>query len=233
MKAKLTCRIVVNPEDAPELLNELETFQPRWLKSVRVITFTPPMLTKVPGGIIMFDTTHLPNNTRLTLNVEEAGGQQGHGKGSAVVICDTDGKPLRPVYVPTNKIDTNGIHAYFVSEKPIIVVRMNFDGSAFRLELSEHQIWREGPVAWLNPQPIFASENAVSWFCPHCGGSFLRNCEHKSPRGTVCENDLVCKTALPISLKKFKKVVVASAIKATCLNCRHAHFSADLTKISG
>ncbi|GEM_PF-6865308 len=225
MVPTITARIPVNPgEEAAALMAILDKsgYQPRLSLSGNKL-HVPLLPMSRPGA---FRIPEQAEGVPLFLEAWELGGRKGDS-GHGVVVCDNQGRPLKPFHVTTKSGPDGAHHAKFAAEGSIVIVQARFSNA--KLDITGFDVTADYPIAWLDRFSIKDQNNArdiVQWRCAGCPKTFReqRPQEHRTPKGAACEGEIYYILQLPMVISQFEDAIQAAIAKASCPNCRHIHY---------
>lgn len=178
---------------------------------------------------------------------EQGGGYTNTGE--AQIVCDSKGKPKKPVYIRRAGQLANREHALFIVEPGDIVVRANHHREDFQIEILQVEKIEGTYYDERYSMPNTTEEQLLSWaqesaWVRNRRGQVLPETlgEYKSAAGLyryvlirIPETFAICKPLAQFDMgewdneeaaKKFADAISAAKEKATCYHCREPHFAA-------
>lgn len=142
---KITARISREDKDLVNILTKRNIVA----KSVRggVIVELPQSDSNIPE----FEIPEEVNGAILLIDVTEYGGGATN-TGDSVVVCGTQGEPLRPYYVPRSGHLSCETHAHFAVREEVVTIAGAKPGT--RVEIQKHRIVRNGNIARIKSEKI-------------------------------------------------------------------------------
>lgn len=138
----------------------VETLTQRGIKAKLVkggVIVELPMRKELESDRETYEVPPEANDATLYIDVTEHGGARTN-TGSATVVCDSSGKPLRPYYIGRHGHLACGTHAYFSVPHAVTITASRQDTI---VKIEEHNIVRKGNIAWIESKVLWSGELEV------------------------------------------------------------------------
>ena len=178
---------------------------------------------------------------------EQGGGYTNTGE--AQIVCDSQGRPKKPVYIRRAGQLANREHALFIIQPGDVIIRANHHREDFSIEVLQVKGFEKSYYDEKYSMPVLSPEKLIedakqSGWVRNRGGQVLPETlgEYKSASGhlyryvmiRIPETFAVCSQVAQFDMgewdneeaaEKFADAISAAKEKATCYHCREPHFA--------
>ena len=175
---------------------------------------------------------------------EQGGGYTNTGE--AQIVCDSQGRPKKPVYIRRAGQLANREHALFIIQPGDVIIRANHHRENFNFEILQVERFEEILYVERYSMPNTTEEQLLSWaqesaWVRNRRGQVLPETlgEYKSAAGLyryvliqIPETMAICSTLAQFDMGEWETeppaflhaAIEAAKEKATCYHCREPHF---------